>query len=108
MLNGSIETITSPGCRGCLGVIASVDCSDGASPIREEVITRARSARLAIVERLQRGIDEGDFPLPVDAETITLYLTTVLQGLSVQASSGATRAQLQQVAAATLAVWPSR
>ena len=108
LLRGSIETITSPGCRGCLGVIASVNCGSIDSPIREEVLTRAQSARLAMVERMQRAIDEGDFASSVDAETITLYLTTVMQGLSVQASSGASPAQLQQVAEATLATWPSR
>jgi hypothetical protein len=32
----------------------------------------------------------------------------VLQGLAVQAGTGAIREQLQQVAEATLAIWPSR
>ena len=107
MLEGTITNITSE-CPGCLGVIASVGCSSVDSPIREDVRCRAQSSRIAMVERMQRAIDDGDFTLPVDAEAITQYLMAVLQGLSVQAGAGASREQLQQVADATLAVWPGR
>ncbi|HEU4650400.1 MAG TPA: TetR/AcrR family transcriptional regulator [Croceibacterium sp.] len=107
MLEGTISNITSE-CPGCLGVIASVSCSSSDSPIRDDVRCRAQSSRGAMVERMQRAIDEGDFTIPVTAEAMTQYLMAVLQGLSVQAGAGATREQLQQVADATLAVWPGR
>jgi AcrR family transcriptional regulator len=107
MLDGTIANITSE-CPGCLGVIASVSCSGVDSPIREDVRCRARSSRGAMVERMQQAIDEGEFTQPVTAEAMTQYLMAVLQGLSVQAGAGASREQLQQVADATLAVWPSR
>ena len=57
---------------------------------------------------MQRAIDEGDFTMPVEAEGMTQFLMALLQGLSVQAGSGASRAELDQVAAAALAVWPGR
>ena len=107
MLEGTIANITSE-CPGCLGVIASVSCSSADSPIREDIRCRAQSSREAMIERMQRAIDDGDFSIPVAAEAITQYLMAVLQGLSVQAGAGATREQLQQVADAALAVWPSR
>ena len=107
MLEGTIVNITSD-CPGCLGVIASVGCANPDSPIREDVRCRAQSSRAAMVERMQRAIDEGDFTLPVTAEAMTQYLMAVLQGISVQAGAGASREQLQQVADATLAVWPGR
>jgi len=107
MLDGTIENSTSE-CRGCLGVIASVACGSVSSPIQQDVQARAQSARAAMIERMQRAIDEGDFNQPVTAEAITQYMTAVLQGISVQAGAGATRAQLQQVAEATLAIWPGR
>ena len=56
----------------------------------------------------QRAIDEGDFTVPVEAEAITRYLMAVLQGVSVQAGAGASRAELQEVAKATLTLWPGR
>jgi len=106
-LMGAIENITSEG-RGCMRVIASVNCAAQDSPIRQDVQSRAKSSLRAIEARMQRAVDEGDFTVPMEAEAITRYLVAVTQGMSVQAGAGATREQLQQVAEATLAVWPGR
>jgi len=107
MLAGTIGNITSE-CRGCLGVIASVHCSNEDSPIRQDVNERAQSARNAITARMQRAIDDGDFTIPVEAEAMTRYLTALMQGISVQAGAGASREELQHVAQAALAIWPGR
>lgn len=107
MLEGTIGNITSE-CRGCLGVVASVSCRTLNSPIQQDIRARAQSSRNAMIERMQRAIDEGDFSLPITAEAITQYLMAVLQGISVQAGADASREQLQQVAEATLATWPGR
>tara|TARA_R110000822_G_scaffold150582_3_gene289674 strand:+ start:599 stop:1207 length:609 start_codon:yes stop_codon:yes gene_type:complete len=106
-LYGSIENITGD-CPGCLGVIASVNCRGGTSDISDDVQRRAQSSSEALLTRMQRAIDEGDFPTAIDAETITRYLMTILQGMSVQAGSGANRHELEQVAETALAMWPSR
>lgn len=108
LLYGAIDTVTGGECRGCMGVIASVACQSAEPSIREDVARRAESSRRAMIDRMQRAINEGDFSVPTDAETITRYLMAVLQGMSVQAGAGADRQQLQQVAEATLTVWPSR
>ena len=107
LLYGTITNVTSE-CPGCLGVIASVSCRSPNSPIQKDVRALTQTTRAAMVDRMQRAIDEGDFTVAVQAEAMTQYLMAVLQGLSVQASAGASREQLQQVADATLAVWPGR
>ncbi len=107
MLTGTIDNITSE-CRGCLGVIATVSCSNQDSPIRDDVQARVQSARCAIDERMQRAIDEGDFTIPVEAEAMTRYLLALLQGISVQAGSGASWDELERVAEAALTIWPGR
>lgn len=107
LLEGTIANVTSE-CPGCLGVIASVSCRSPNSPIQNEVKALSQTTRCAMVERIQRAIDEGDFTVPVEAEAMTQYLMAVLQGLAVQAGAGASPEQLQQVAGATLAVWPGR
>lgn len=107
MLDGTIENITSE-CPGCLRVIASVSCGSASSPIQQDVQARSKSARAAMIDRMQRAIDAGDFTVPVTAEAMTQYLMAVMQGIAVQAGAGATREQLSQVAEATLAIWPSR
>lgn len=94
--------------RGCLGVIASTACGSEAECIREEVLQRGRAVQEAMIARMQRAIDEGDFNVPANAEAITKYLTAVVQGMSVQAGAGATRAELEGVVETALAMWPSR
>lgn len=109
LLEGAIATVSGereP--HGCLGVIASTACGAEAECIREEVLKRGRIVQEAMIERMQRAIDEGDFQGPADAEAITKYLSAVVQGMSVQAGAGATRAELQAVVDTTLAMWPSR
>lgn len=107
LLDGTVQNITSE-CRGCLGVIASVSCSNPDSPIGQEMRDRTKSVRGALVDRIQQGIDDGDFNIPVEAEAMTRYLLALLQGIAVQAGAGATREELQEVAQAALAVWPGR
>jgi len=107
LLDGTIENITSE-CRGCLGVIASVSCSNPDSPIGDEMRERTKSVRCALVDRMQQAIDEGDFTIPTDAQAMTCYLLAVLQGISVQAGAGTSREELRRVAEATLAIWPGR
>lgn len=106
MLSGAIDNVTSE-CRGCLGVITSVGCGNEDSPIRDDIRARAQSSRRALVKRMQRAIDEGDFAIPVDAEAMTNYLMALLQGISVQAGAGASRADLERIAEAAQTIWPS-
>jgi AcrR family transcriptional regulator len=109
LLRGSLENQTSrDDPRGCLGVISSVACGAEADCIRQEVLERGRIAHEALIERMRRAIDEGDFAAPVDAEGITKYLTAILQGMAVQAGAGATREELQRLVDTSLAIWPSR
>lgn len=108
LLHGAIETATGGETRGCMGVIASVACQAVEPSIRDDVNQRAEKAKAAIVERMQSAIDAGEFAGATDAESMTRYLLAIMQGMSVQAQSGATRAELTQVAEAALAGWPSR
>ncbi|WP_347302235.1 TetR/AcrR family transcriptional regulator [Croceibacterium sp. TMG7-5b_MA50] len=107
LLRGNIANITSD-CPGCLGVIATMTCNGDGAGIRDHIQCRAESSRQAIVARMQRGIDEGDFTVPIEAEAITRYLSAVFQGIAMQASQGVPREDLEKVADATLALWPGR
>jgi AcrR family transcriptional regulator len=111
LLQGAIDNYLDPdGCdpRGCLGVITSTACGTEAECIRDEVLERGRKVNELFTQRMAKAVADGDFNGPVDPETITNYLMTVLKGMAVQAGAGATRDEVQRVADATLAMWPGR
>jgi len=109
LLEGALDTCAGKGePRGCLRVISSAPCGTEAQSIREEVVKRGRLIQAAMIDRMKRAVEEGDFDHPVDPEAITRYLTAVLQGMSVQAGAGAPRKDLERVVETTLAMWPGR
>jgi AcrR family transcriptional regulator len=109
MLRGVLDMTTST-CdpKGCLGVMSSVACSEQAESIKAEVIARRASSEAAVIRRFERARDEGDLPANVDPAGVTRYLVAILQGMAIQAGSGASREALEQLVDTSLQVWPSR
>ena len=62
--------------------------------------------RLALRERFTRARAEGDLPAASDPAALARYLTTVSNGLAVQAAAGDSGAQLHAVADIALASFP--
>ncbi len=109
LLVGALEMQTTD-CdpRGCLGVISSVACSTEAESIREQVIARRASSMRALTERFERARAEGDLPADTDIQGLTGYLSAVLQGMAIQAGSGATRDELERLVRTSLVMWPGK
>ncbi|MBM6576505.1 TetR/AcrR family transcriptional regulator [Microvirga sp. SRT01] len=108
-MRGALESQTS-NCdpKGCLGVIHSMACGAEAESIKADVIARRASSQAALVARFERAKEDGDLPAHVDAAGLTSYLYALLQGMAVQAGSGATRGDLERLIDTSLAMWPSR
>ncbi|BAI98518.1 TetR family transcriptional regulator [Sphingobium sp. TA15] len=109
LLRGSlaIQTGTTDP-HGCLGVISTVGCTIQADSIREDVMARRTSSDAALLARLERARDEGDFPDTIEPQALATYLTTVMQGMAVHAGAGMSRELLEQLVDTTLAVWPGK
>ena len=108
MLRGSVDNVTSydeP--HGCMGVITSVACGAESQSVREEVVKRGELGKRALIDRFDRAKEEGDLPAHVDPEGLMRVLIAMLQGISVQASQGATREELERLVESGLALWPS-
>ena len=108
MLRGAIETACGgdqP--HGCLRVINSVACSPEPGRIRQEIMERGKAGRAALVARFERAKSEGDLPAHVDPQGLTALLIAILQGISLQASQNASRADLELLADTGLGLWPS-
>lgn len=108
LLIDTAEALTNPkNPPGCLGVQGALSCGDAAEPIRNELIARRAAAETAIRQRFERAIAEGDLPQEAAPSDLARFVATIIQGMAVQAASGATRSELCQVATMALDAWPS-
>nr|WP_330217782.1 TetR/AcrR family transcriptional regulator [Sphingobium ummariense] len=109
LLRGTLAIQTGGGDpRACLGVISMVACTTQADSIKHEVVARQASSHSALVERFERAREEGDLPTHIDPKALASYLTAVMQGMGVQAGTGASAEHLQQLVETTLQMWPSK
>lgn len=108
LLRGAVDNASSTNePRGCLGVITSVACGEEGQSIREDVLERGKIAKRALIERFERAKKEGDLPADVEVESLTNLLYAIVQGVCIQAGSGATRNELNRLVDTGLAMWPS-
>jgi len=110
MLRGSVDNVMSASGNephGCMGVITSVACGPESQSVREEVVKRGDAGKKALADRFERAKEEGDLPAHVDTEGLMRVLIAMLQGISVQASQGASREELDRLVESGLALWPS-
>lgn len=103
-LEGAAEHDTRPGRPpGCLTVQGCLSAAHDSRDVVEALAqVRARN-QAALARRLRRAVKDGDLPADTDAAALARYLATVAQGISVQASAGATHGQLQDVVRMALA-----
>jgi AcrR family transcriptional regulator len=93
--------------RGCMIVSGALACGEEAEPVRRELARLRQAALTALRERFERAVRDGDLPEGIDCATLARYIATVLNGLAVQAASGATEKELRLVSAMAMQAWPS-
>jgi len=107
MLRATAEQITGPDTpHYCMLILAAPTGAVENHPVREFLADRRRDMHTTIRDRLARGVSEGDLTASPDAlDALARYYTTVVQGLSLQARDGATRAELEAVITCAMAAW---
>lgn len=107
LLRGVVDMLCDPTTpAGCLMVQGALCASAGAETIRQALADRRKEGQAAIQARLERAIAEGDLPRGSRADDLARYLSTVMNGLAVHASGGASRKELRSVAELALKAWP--
>jgi len=107
LLYGNIQLLTNPrNPPGCLAVQGALACGKEGDCIRRELIARRAASEAALRRRFRRALREGDLSARADPAALARYITTVAQGMAVQAAGGATRKDLQQVVELALRAWP--
>jgi AcrR family transcriptional regulator len=109
LLRGALAMQTSD-CepKGCMRIISSVTCGLEAESIRDDLMARRQSSHRAICERMERAKAEGDLPPSTDVNGLCAYVVAILQGIAIQAASGAPRPQLEALVETSLAMWPGK
>ena len=105
VLQGVVDLLTDPRTpTTCMWVHGALSCGD--DPLRKEFVARRVAGFEELRARFRRAVTEGDLPINADVDTLANFVQTVNFGLTVQASTGATRQDLLCVVAAALQAWP--
>ena len=107
LLRKTADALTDPrNPPGCLAVQGALSCGEAAESIRQELCARRAAGEAALRDRFERAKSEGDLPRGANPADLARYITTVTQGMSVQAAGGASRDELQGIADTALRAWP--
>jgi AcrR family transcriptional regulator len=104
MLRATADQITHPEHpHYCMLILAAPTGAVENHAVREFLADRRHDMYVEIKDRLAR---DGDLQIPpAGLEAMARYYTTVVQGLSIQARDGATRAELETVITCAMAAW---
>lgn len=106
LLRANAVAITDPAKPpGCMLVLAAAVGTTKNDPVREFLAERRLNMRAVIQDRLARGVTDGDLPPGTDTSRLAAFYTTVMQGLSIAARDGASRADLEDIVDSAMAAW---
>jgi AcrR family transcriptional regulator len=89
---------------GCLMLQSGLSCSEPEIPSDMSIIRAKKET--ALRKRFEQARKDGDLARKVEPSILARYLTTMSNGLAVQAASGASAKELRAVAELALAGWP--
>lgn len=107
MLRATADQITGPDTpHYCMLILAAPTGAVENHAIRDFLADRRRDMLSTIKDRLARGVTDRDLTVPpASLDAIARYYTTVVQGLSLQARDGASRAELEDVITCAMTAW---
>jgi AcrR family transcriptional regulator len=96
---------SNPG--GCLTVNGAIACGDEAEPVRQ-ALNAHRTAGVALLRRrFEQAKAQHDLPQDSDPAALARFVATVVYGMAVLASGGASRKELEQVIRTAMKAWPA-
>lgn len=106
MLRAVADAVTIPDKpRGCMLVLAAPTGAIENSSVRALLAELRRGIFDQIHERINQGVSDGDVATAANVKAIARYLTTVVEGMSVQARDGALRNDLEEIVICAMATW---
>lgn len=93
---------------GCLGINGGLAVSDDAEPVRRALNEYRLAGQDRLRERFEQATADGDLPETANPLALAAFVTTITQGIAVQAKAGIDRTTLEMVADEALRCWPFR
>jgi AcrR family transcriptional regulator len=106
MLRGNADVYTDPAKpSGCLIVLGATTWTPHNESVRDYLTGLRQQTVDAIRERLERGVADGDVAPDADLDALAAFYGTVLEGLSIRARDGTSRATMHAIVDRALAAW---
>jgi AcrR family transcriptional regulator len=105
-LHSAIDTVSGDDTpHGCLGVHAALAVSPRSTEVKRHVESQDPGVtRLA--QRLEQAVEDGDLTPLANVTALAQFLIAVVQGIAVQAATGASRDRLRLIADQAMMGWP--
>jgi AcrR family transcriptional regulator len=91
--------------KGCMIVQGALSSGESAELVRDILINFRKSYEKKLEDRFTKAIVDGDLSSDANPKSLAKYLATLHQGMSVQATSGATKDELLDIANIALKIW---
>jgi AcrR family transcriptional regulator len=92
--------------KGCLLVQGALTCSEASEDVRRELEQHRQLIVAILRERFEEAHNAGHLPKHADATALALFMGTIMHGISVQASSGASIDDLLSIGQTAMKAWP--
>lgn len=107
LLRGMVSLAAGPDTpHGCMTVQGALATSDRSQAARKDLAARRRQGEALLARRLEQA-GPGELPAGQDAAAVARYVFAVSFGLAVQASGGATAAELHEAVDVAMSGWPA-
>ncbi len=93
--------------NGCMIVQGALTCGQNSRMIQQELIAYRSNIEAMLTQRFEQAITQGDLSGNVNSRQLAKYIATIHQGMSVQATSGATKEELLAITEIALSNWPT-
>jgi AcrR family transcriptional regulator len=92
--------------QGCMIVQGALSTGESAELVKNVLIKFRGTYEKLLTDRFEKAKAEGELSEHCNASYLAKYLATIHQGMSVQATSGATKEELINVSKIALSNWP--
>jgi len=92
--------------QGCMVIQGALSCGEGAAHIQKALMEKRSGYETALATRFEKFRIAGGLPADADVAALARYVATLHQGMSVQATSGASREELMAVVRIAMSQWP--